>query len=163
MTSNNSNNGRDQFIGNRNISAGEGDIHDYGGVRGNVNSGSGSQTHVRTGDISGNQGNIAVGTGISQTNVSGPALHLSPEVRTLRRILRQASDDLFDLPISGDERNTVRGALNAAISALESGQVSEQTYLALSNAVDALAYLNIDTRQQRKAITQAAAAAGWEL
>ena len=158
---------RDQFIGNRNVSTGsggiedyggvQGGVHNYGGVQGGVNSGSGSQTNTRTGDISNNQGNVAVGSGINQSYSSGSSVS-DPKVSALLDALEDLRDNRLD-DLTGDDRKSVRGPLTEAIKSLRSGRLDinsvsttiQQASIALGDA---------DRVTERKALKDAAAAAG---
>ncbi len=120
--------GRDQYIGNRNVSTGSGPINDYGGVSGginnwggvggSVNTGSGNQTTISTGNISGNQGAVAVGSGITQNVSSGgytptPADNpLLGQIRALRDKVNAASG------ISPADLSYIVGQLSGAIRQL---------------------------------------------
>ncbi len=161
------NSGRDQFVGNRNVSTGsggiedyggvQGGVHNYGGVQGGVNSGSGSQTNIRAGDISNNQGNVAVGSGINQSYSAGGQA-ADPKASTLLAALEDLRDNQLD-DLTGDDRKSVRGPLTEAIKSLRIGQLNATTVSnALQLASDALA--DADRGKERTTLKDVAAAAG---
>jgi hypothetical protein len=167
--------GQDQFIGNRNISTGsggindyggvQGGVHNYGGVQGGVNSGSGSQTNIRAGDISNNQGNVAVGSGINQSYSAGEGQAADPQARTLSSALLELSNSLFDRQdISNEERNQVRGTLKTAIQSLRSRKIDANVVGgAMVDALYALGGVSADTRKEQQMLRAAADQAGLDI
>ncbi len=160
--------GQDQFINNCDVNTGGGDINDYGGVQGgvhnysgvhgNVNSGAGSQTNINAGNISGNVGNIALGSGISQSYAAGS------QANQIAATLLSALEDLRDqidskLEGNDSQRLSVRTPLTTAIKSLRGGQIDSSTVSsALQQAADALTKLNMS--RERNILKSAAWAAG---
>ncbi len=169
------NSGRDQFIGNRNVSTGsggindyggvQGGVHNYGGVQGGVNSGSGSQTNIRAGDISNNQGNVAVGSGINQSYAAGNAAAVAPQARAMSAALLQLSNSLFDRQdISNEERNQVRTLLNKAIQSLRNGQIDSNIVGGvLRDALYDFGEMSADTRKEQATLQAIADRAGLDI
>ncbi len=153
--------GRDQNIGNRNVSTGSGTINDYGGVsgginnwggvNGSVNSGSGSQTTITTGNISSNQGSVAVGSGITQ-NYSGGSAAPAPPPNPLLGQIRTLRDKVSAAPgISPDDLTYILGQLNGAIRQLRDNPSADlgPVNTALTNAANGLGDANQSDLQRQ--------------
>ena len=160
--------GRDQNIGNRNVSTGSGTINDYGGVSGDinnwggvggsVNTGSGSQTTISTGNISSNQGAVAVGSGISQ-NVSSGGYTPPPPPNPLLGQIRALRDKVSAAPgISPDDLSYIVGQLNDAIRQLRDNPNADLGPIntALTNAAGGLSDANqADLQRQAQQLISA--------
>ncbi len=158
--------GHDQFINNDNVSTGGGNINDYGGVGGSVNSGSGSQTNVTAGNISGNQGNVAVGSGINQSNSSGDAalsLPANPVLASLRDLREKVSTTSGVNPA---DLAYIVSRLNAAIRQLRDNPKPDlgQVNTMLTNAANGLGDAGLsDLQHQLQQLISALAANGLAL
>jgi len=139
----------------------QGGIHDYGGVYGTVNGVSGNQSNITTGDISSNQGDVAVGSGINQSYSAGGA-EADPKARALSSALLDLGNSLFERQdITNDERNQVRSILSTAIQSLRRGQVDPNIVgAALGDALFAFGTISADTRAEQQQLRTAAANAG---